>query len=64
MGIIEFEYGLLVFQTSVVTTRRVLERLAVHYVSQRMAWKLLKGNQSYYIMFKSDSLFFFMPLRP
>ncbi|CAA0808908.1 Unknown protein [Striga hermonthica] len=29
-------------ETSVVTTRRVLERLAVHYVSQRMAWKLLK----------------------
>ncbi|KAL3622529.1 hypothetical protein CASFOL_033940 [Castilleja foliolosa] len=28
--------------TSVVTTRRVFERLAVHYVSQRMAWKLLK----------------------
>ncbi|KAK6791878.1 hypothetical protein RDI58_010959 [Solanum bulbocastanum] len=28
--------------TAVVTTRRVLERLAVHYVSQRMAWKLLK----------------------
>nr|GMC75542.1 Protein sym-1 like [Ipomoea batatas] len=29
-------------ETTVVTTRRVLERLAVHYVSQRMAWKLLK----------------------
>ncbi|EPS72592.1 hypothetical protein M569_02165 [Genlisea aurea] len=29
-------------ETSVVTTRRVLERVAVHYVSQRMAWKLLK----------------------
>ncbi|KAK9089876.1 hypothetical protein Scep_028958 [Stephania cephalantha] len=29
-------------ETSVVTTRRILERLAVHYVSQRMAWKLLK----------------------
>ncbi|KAJ8558449.1 hypothetical protein K7X08_005215 [Anisodus acutangulus] len=29
-------------ETAVVTTRRVLERLAVHYVSQRMAWKLLK----------------------
>ncbi|KAK7837849.1 hypothetical protein CFP56_020693, partial [Quercus suber] len=28
--------------TTVVTTRRVLERIAVHYVSQRMAWKLLK----------------------
>ncbi|KAK6140545.1 hypothetical protein DH2020_025722 [Rehmannia glutinosa] len=27
---------------NVVTTRRVLERLAVHYASQRMAWKLLK----------------------
>ncbi|CAA6653604.1 unnamed protein product [Spirodela intermedia] len=29
-------------ESSVVTTRRVLERLAVNYVSQRMAWKLLK----------------------
>ncbi|KAH0671470.1 uncharacterized protein [Solanum tuberosum] len=29
-------------ETAVVTTRRVLERLAVYYVSQRMAWKLLK----------------------
>ncbi|CAH9146293.1 unnamed protein product [Cuscuta epithymum] len=29
-------------ETTVVTTRRVLERVAVHYVSQRMAWKLLK----------------------
>ncbi|XVE96651.1 hypothetical protein REPUB_Repub02eG0241100 [Reevesia pubescens] len=29
-------------ETTVVTTRRVLERLAVIYVSQRMAWKLLK----------------------
>lgn len=29
-------------ETSVVTTRRVLERLAVAYISQRMAWKLLK----------------------
>uniref|UniRef100_A0A5B7AQU8 Isopentenyl-diphosphate delta-isomerase n=1 Tax=Davidia involucrata TaxID=16924 RepID=A0A5B7AQU8_DAVIN len=29
-------------ESTVVTTRRVLERLAVHYVSQRMAWKLLK----------------------
>ncbi|CAL0310497.1 unnamed protein product [Lupinus luteus] len=29
-------------ETSVVTTRRILERIAVHYVSQRMAWKLLK----------------------
>ncbi|KAL3815093.1 hypothetical protein ACJIZ3_016361 [Penstemon smallii] len=29
-------------ETSVVTTRRVLERLAVYYISQRMAWKLLK----------------------
>ncbi|XP_042481165.1 uncharacterized protein LOC122061770 [Macadamia integrifolia] len=32
----------IVRETTVVTTRRVLERLAVHYVSQRMAWKLLK----------------------
>nr|XP_010938446.1 uncharacterized protein LOC105057511 [Elaeis guineensis] len=29
-------------ETSVVTIRRVLERLAVQYVSPRMAWKLLK----------------------
>ncbi|KAL3503608.1 hypothetical protein ACH5RR_038057 [Cinchona calisaya] len=29
-------------ETTVTTTRRVLERLAVHYVSQRLAWKLLK----------------------
>lgn len=29
-------------ETTVVTTRRILERLAVHYASQRMAWKLLK----------------------
>ncbi|XP_044483925.1 uncharacterized protein LOC123209847 [Mangifera indica] len=29
-------------ETTVVTTRRILERLAVHYVSQRTAWKLLK----------------------
>lgn len=26
-----------------VTTRRILERVTVHYVSRRMAWKLLKG---------------------
>lgn len=32
-----------VFQTTVVTTRRILERLAVCYVSQRTAWKLVKG---------------------
>ncbi|KAL4323324.1 hypothetical protein GQ457_11G012480 [Hibiscus cannabinus] len=32
----------IVRETTVVTTRRVLERLAVIYVSQRMAWKLLK----------------------
>jgi len=29
-------------EITVVTTRRVLERIAVHYVSQRMTWKLLK----------------------
>ncbi|XP_022940670.1 uncharacterized protein LOC111446193 [Cucurbita moschata] len=29
-------------ETTVVTTRRVLERIAVHYASQRIAWKLLK----------------------
>lgn len=29
-------------ESAVVTTRRVLERLAVSYFSQRMAWKLLK----------------------
>lgn len=32
----------IVRETSVSTTRRILERLAVHYISQRMAWKLLK----------------------
>ncbi|KAK3199969.1 hypothetical protein Dsin_023384 [Dipteronia sinensis] len=32
----------IVRETTVVTTRRLLERLAVHYVSQRTAWKLLK----------------------
>lgn len=32
----------IVRETTVVTTRRILERLAVHYVSQQMAWKLLK----------------------
>ncbi|KAF5949567.1 hypothetical protein HYC85_011560 [Camellia sinensis] len=31
-----------IHETTVVTTRRVLERISVHYVSQRMAWKLLK----------------------
>ncbi|KAK9673751.1 hypothetical protein RND81_12G186600 [Saponaria officinalis] len=29
-------------ESTVLTTRRVLERLVVSYVSQRMAWKLLK----------------------
>ncbi|KAJ9568175.1 hypothetical protein OSB04_004141 [Centaurea solstitialis] len=29
-------------ETTVVTTRRILERLAVHHCSQRVAWKLLK----------------------
>ncbi|PKA61070.1 hypothetical protein AXF42_Ash005966 [Apostasia shenzhenica] len=29
-------------ETSIVTIRRVLERLAVHHCSQRTAWKLLK----------------------
>ncbi|KAK3010039.1 hypothetical protein RJ639_012808 [Escallonia herrerae] len=29
-------------ETTVVTIRRIMERLAVHYVSRRMAWKLLK----------------------
>ncbi|KAI9185892.1 hypothetical protein LWI28_011664 [Acer negundo] len=32
----------IVRETIVVTTRRLLERLAIHYVSQRTAWKLLK----------------------
>lgn len=32
----------IVRETTVVTTRRILERLAVHYASQRLAWKLLK----------------------
>ncbi|PWA81063.1 hypothetical protein CTI12_AA191180 [Artemisia annua] len=31
-------------KTSVVTTRRVLERLAVHHLSQRAAWKLIKAQ--------------------
>jgi len=26
-----------------MTTGRILERITVHYVSRRMAWKLLKG---------------------
>lgn len=34
------------FQTSIVTTRRVLERIVVRHVSQRTAWKLLKGNNA------------------
>ncbi|MBA0792300.1 hypothetical protein Gohar_016809 [Gossypium harknessii] len=34
-------------ETTVVTTRRILERLAVIYVSQRMAWKLLKVWPTY-----------------
>lgn len=34
----------IVRETTVVTTRRILERLAVHYVSQRLAWKLLKDT--------------------
>jgi hypothetical protein len=34
------------FQSSIVTTRRVLERIAVRHVSQRTAWKLLKGNKA------------------
>ena len=34
------------FQTSIVTTRRVLERIVVRHVSQRTAWKLLKGNKA------------------
>ncbi|KAM5584474.1 hypothetical protein ABKV19_004043 [Rosa sericea] len=29
-------------ETTVTTTRRILERISVYYVSQRMAWKLLK----------------------
>ncbi|KAJ7949406.1 Isopentenyl-diphosphate delta-isomerase [Quillaja saponaria] len=29
-------------ETTVMTTRRILERIAVHYLSQRMAWKLAK----------------------
>ncbi|GKA21749.1 hypothetical protein Tco_0701738 [Tanacetum coccineum] len=32
----------ILLETSVVTTRRVLERLAVHHLSQRAAWKLIK----------------------
>ncbi|XP_020217543.1 uncharacterized protein LOC109800995 [Cajanus cajan] len=29
-------------EVTVVTTRRILERIVVHYVSRRMAWKLIK----------------------
>ncbi|XP_019439278.1 PREDICTED: uncharacterized protein LOC109344991 [Lupinus angustifolius] len=29
-------------EVTIVTTRRILERIAVHHVSRRMAWKLLK----------------------
>ncbi|GKB90374.1 hypothetical protein Tco_0962646, partial [Tanacetum coccineum] len=32
----------ILLETSVVTTRRVLERLVVHNFSQRVAWKLIK----------------------
>lgn len=32
----------IVRETTVVTTRRILERISVHYFSQRIAWKLLK----------------------
>ncbi|XP_038898033.1 uncharacterized protein LOC120085869 [Benincasa hispida] len=32
----------IVRETTVVTTRRILERISVHYASQRIAWKLLK----------------------
>ncbi|KAF5196790.1 isopentenyl-diphosphate delta-isomerase [Thalictrum thalictroides] len=32
----------IVRETTVVTTRRVLERIAVHYVSEQVAWKILK----------------------
>ncbi|MED6147713.1 hypothetical protein PIB30_046405 [Stylosanthes scabra] len=53
-------------ETTVVTTRRILERIAVHYVSQRMAWKILKDvpksavrkagrNMPYHVYFFSVS---------
>lgn len=32
-------------ESTVTTTRRILERITVQYVSQRMAWKLLKDLQ-------------------
>lgn len=32
----------IILETTIVTMRRLLERLSVYYVSQRMAWKLLK----------------------
>ncbi|XP_068639688.1 uncharacterized protein [Aristolochia californica] len=32
----------IILEVTVVTTRRVLERIAVHYASSRTAWKLLK----------------------
>ena len=43
-------------QTTVVTTRRILERIVVHYVSQRMAWKLLKGIFSLKLFLNSAKL--------
>ncbi|AQK39980.1 hypothetical protein ZEAMMB73_Zm00001d023756 [Zea mays] len=36
----------IVRETSIVTTRRVFERIVVRHVSQRTAWKLLKGNNA------------------
>lgn len=47
------------------TTRRILERLAVHHISQRMAWKLLKGIFLYYPMvvhMVSKSLILFLTI--
>jgi uncharacterized membrane protein len=41
-----FTYCVVTFQTSIVTTRRVFERIVVRHVSQRTAWKLLKGNNA------------------
>ena len=48
------------FQTSIVTTRRVLERIVVRHVSQRTAWKLLKGNKASLIFLSCPNLWHLM----
>ncbi|RZC50565.1 hypothetical protein C5167_018983 [Papaver somniferum] len=46
----------IVREITVSTTRRVLERVAVHYVSRRMAWKLLKGTLFMSFTFSAEIL--------